>query len=253
MAAQRKEELLTHTVSEAIANVSFLGALFAKAATGTAQCAAENAAIAAEKVSQTVVPPAQRAVEQGTETIGRIVTPIVDNPWIKYASKVPGIRWLMSAVGQIDAEAAQREVEELRRTYPQESSEQLAQRIMADAALRGGGIGFLMNVVPPVALALFALDLAAITALQAEMVYRIAAAYGFSLQDPARRGEVLAIFGLSLGGSSVLKVGLGVVELVPGVGAVAGASSNAALLYSLGYAACRFYENKLKGTQSLAA
>jgi uncharacterized protein (DUF697 family) len=76
------------------------------------------------------------------------------------------------------------------------------------------------------------------------MVYRIAGAYGFSLKDPARRGEALGIFGLSVGGSGTLKVGLGLVELLPGVGAVVGASSNAALLYSLGYAACRFYEAK---------
>jgi uncharacterized protein (DUF697 family) len=80
------------------------------------------------------------------------------------------------------------------------------------------------------------------------MVYRIAAAYGFSLKDPARRGEVLAIFGLSVGGSGVLKVGLGFVELLPVVGAMVGASNNAALLYSLGYVTCRFYEAKRNST-----
>jgi uncharacterized protein (DUF697 family) len=94
------------------------------------------------------------------------------------------------------------------------------------------------------ALTLFGIELAAITALQGEMVYRIAAAYGFSLKDPARRGEGLAIFGLSVGGSGTLKVGLSFVELLPVIGTVVGASSNAALLYSLGYVACRFYEAK---------
>jgi uncharacterized protein (DUF697 family) len=75
------------------------------------------------------------------------------------------------------------------------------------------------------------------------MVYQIAAAYGLDLHEPARRGEVLAIFGLSLG-TNVLKFGLSLVEIIPGIGAVIGASSNAIMLYALGYTACRFYEGK---------
>jgi uncharacterized protein (DUF697 family) len=57
---------------------------------------------------------------------------------------------------------------------------------------------------------------------------------------------VLAIFGLSVGGSGTLKAGLSFVELLPVVGAVVGASSDAALLYSLGYVARQFYETKRK-------
>jgi uncharacterized protein (DUF697 family) len=150
----------------------------------------------------------------------------------------------MAALGQVDVEKAQDEVEKLRQEYPLETPEQLAHRIMVDTSLKAGGIGLLTNFVPPLALTLFAVDLAAVTALQAEMVYRIAAAYGFPLKDPARRGEVLAIFGLSVGGSGALKVGLSFVELLPVIGAVVGASSNAAVLYSLGHVACRFYEAK---------
>ena len=79
------------------------------------------------------------------------------------------------------------------------------------------------------------------------MVYEIAAAYGLDLDEPARRGEVLAIFGLSLG-ADVLKTGLTVVEIIPGIGAVVGASTNAAMLYVLGQTACRFYEQKTDQT-----
>ncbi len=50
----------------------------------------------------------------------------------------------------------------------------------------------------------------------------------------------------------MLKTGLGIIEIIPGFGAFVGASSNAAMLYALGYAACRFYQTKLQpGTQSL--
>ena len=249
MAVQNTERSATDQVSEAIAKATEIATSAAKLASNTVQVAADTITGTTLVVGKTVGPAAQQFVEQGTETVGKILTPIAENPLVKYAAKVPGINWLLSALGQVDVDLAQQEVDKLRQEYPLETPDQLAHRIMVDTALKAGGIGLLTNFIPPLALTLFAVDLAAITSLQAEMIYRIAAAYGFSLKDPARRGEVLAIFGLSVGGSGTLKLGLGLVELLPGVGAVVGASSNAALLYSLGYAACRFYEAK---TDSIA-
>lgn len=194
----------------------------------------------------------RQLLEQGTETVGKMVTPIAEHPLTQYAAKVPGINVLLTALGQVDIERAQNEVDKLRQEYPTEIPEQLAHRIIVDAALKAGGIGLATNFLPPLALALFGVELAAVTALQAEMVYRIAAAYGFSLSDPQRRGEVLAVFSLSVGGSGVLKVGLGIVELLPVIGAAVGASNNAGLIYSLGYGASRFYEAKRNATASTA-
>ncbi|WP_425365352.1 hypothetical protein [Gloeothece verrucosa] len=78
------------------------------------------------------------------------------------------------------------------------------------------------------------------------MIYEIAAAYDQDLQDQARQGEVLAIFGLALGGRNALKAGLGFMRNIPLAGAMIGASTNATMLYTLGYTACRFYEAKEK-------
>ena len=195
-------------------------------------------------LGETIAPNAFRFVEQGTEKVGEFVTPIAEHPWVKYAAKIPGINWLMTALGQVDLAQAQTDVDKLREEYPLDTREQLARRIMVDTALKAGGIGLLTNIIPPLALTLFAVDIAAITTLQAEMVYRIAAVYGFSLKEPTRRGEVLGIFGLSMGSAGPLKIGLSVIEILPVVGAFVGASSNATLIYSLGYVACRFYEAK---------
>ena len=244
MAVHSRNGSYTDQVSEAIATATQVAASAAKLASATVQVAADEITGTTIAVGKTVGPAAQRFVEQGTETVGKIVTPIAENPLIKFATKVPGINLLLSALGHVDVEKAQNEVDKLRQEYPLDAPEQLANRIIADTALKAGGIGLLTNFVPPLALTLFGIELAAITALQGEMVYRIAAAYGFSLKDPARRGEALAIFGLSVGGSGTLKVGLSFVELLPVIGTVVGASSNAALLYSLGYVACRFYEAK---------
>ncbi|NJL40868.1 MAG: EcsC family protein [Leptolyngbyaceae cyanobacterium RM1_406_9] len=229
---------------DAIATAVNVGASAAKATSDAVKFAADGVIITATAVGDVVAPAAQQFVEQSTETIGYIVTPIAEHPLTQYVSKVPGINLLMTALGQVDVDQAQQEVDHLRQQYPLETPAQLAQRIMADVAMKAGGIGLLTNFIPPLALTLFAVDIAAVTTLQSEMIYRIAAAYGFSLKDPARRGEVLAIFGLSLGGSSALKIGLGLVELIPLVGAAVGASSNAGLIYTLGYAASQFYEAK---------
>lgn len=185
-----------------------------------------------------------RFVAQGTETVGKVVTPIATNPLIKFATKVPGVSWLMAALGQVDVDAVQRDVAELRLKYPLDRDDELAQRVIADTAWKAAGIGLATNFIPPLALMLFAVDFGAIAALQAEMIYRIAAIYGFSPIDPTRRGEVLTLWGLSMGGSEAVKVGLSVVELVPVLGAAVGSAGNAAILYGLGAAACRFYEAK---------
>lgn len=199
---------------------------------------------AMQQLQNAIADPLQDMVEQGTETIGHIVTPIAENPLVKYATKLPGINWLMAALGQVNAEKVQEDVAALQQQYPLDTSAQLAQRVVADSAFRAARIGLITNIIPPFALMLLAVDIAAVTALQAKMVYRIAAIYGFSLDEPARRGEVLALWGLSMGGSSVLKAGLSIVEVIPLLGAAVGIASNAALLQSLGYVAIQFYEKK---------
>ena len=86
--------------------------------------------------------------------------------------------------------------------------------------------------------------------LQAELVFQIAAAYGLDLNDPARKGEMLAVFGCVLGGSKAVKAGLGVLRNAPVAGAFIGATSNAAMIYALGNVACSFYEKRLDLTAS---
>lgn len=189
-------------------------------------------------------------VDRGTETVGKTIAPIADNPAIKWATKVPGINWFMAALGQVNVEIVQREVDALRQQYPLDTPDRLAQRVIADTAWKAAGIGLVTNIIPPVALMLFAADLGAISALQAEMIYRIAIIYGFSPTDAARRGEVLAIWSLSTGSSGALKMGLSFIELLPGIGAVVGSAGDATLLYTLGHLACRFYEAKQKATSS---
>lgn len=159
---------------------------------------------------------------------------------------VSGAPILRKVVDQVDLIKVQESVRRLKQKYPNETPRQIAHRIMVEKAMYAGSTGLVTSLVPGAALALLAVDLTATAALQAEMVYQIAAAYGLDLRDPVRRGEVLTIFGLALGGNQAVKVGLEFLQNAPLVGAAIGASTNAVMLYTVGHAACRYYEAKLE-------
>jgi uncharacterized protein (DUF697 family) len=196
------------------------------------------------RVGTAAADSAHTALEQATESVGQTLNPIAESPAIDYVARVPGLRWLTSALGRVNQAKAKADVLALQAKYPTETAEELAHRLIVETTLKAGGIGLATNIIPPIALGLFAIDLAAIAALQSEMLYRIAGLYGFEVADPARKGEALTIFALSLGASTAVKTGLSAVELIPLVGAAVGASSNAGILYSFGIAAAEFYKKK---------
>lgn len=203
------------------------------------------------QMSEAILKPAIAWIEQKTHETGQVVTavgniPILKNPIVQKFAGVLRLDWLIGLTQQVDLKKAKTEVEKLQRKYPQEYPSEIAHRLMVRKAIAASGIGFASSILPGLAAALLALDLAANMALQTEMVYEIAAAYGLDLDDAARKGEVVAIFGLALGGSNALKAGLGFTRNIPLAGAAIGAGTNATMLYSLGYAACRFYEAKLQ-------
>lgn len=231
---------------EALATADQVGNVIRSFGTQIFKNSASAAMGHATKAGKVATDSAHHVLSQTTETMGRTLDPIANNPALEYIAKVPGLGWLINALGKVDTDKARTEVEQLRQKHPLESSEQLAHRIVIDSTVRAGSIGLATNIVPPVALGLFAVDLAAVSKIQAEMLYRIAAAYGFDVDDPDRKGEAMTIFGLSLGTSGALKTGLSAVELLPIIGAVVGASSNAGIIYTLGAGACRFYETKLE-------
>jgi uncharacterized protein (DUF697 family) len=186
-----------------------------------------------------------KLIAQGTETTGNVVHHISENWLIRKLTGLLNLNWLIAPSENVDVEKAAASVNKLQEKYPDESPSQIAHRIMLDKATKAGGIGLASSILPGVAAALLAIDLAATTKLQSEMIYQIAAAYGLDLKDPARRGEILAIFGLGLGGGRLLRLaGLGLLRNIPFAGAAIATSSNATMIYSLGYAACRFYEAK---------
>lgn len=186
----------------------------------------------------------QQNIEAWAETFGQVVIPIADFPLIKPLAKIPGLSWIAAALGQVNLSAIAQEMNTRRSQNTNATTAQLVQNVIQDATLKAGGIGLATNLLPPLAITLFAVDMAAIATLQVELLYQIAALYDYDIQDPTLRGEVLALYACSAGSSTALKSGLSFPEIIPVVGAIIGTSSDAAILWSIGQAANQYYKTK---------
>jgi uncharacterized protein (DUF697 family) len=199
-----------------------------KTASGVGEAITSTTAKVRQGISSTVT--------KTGELLGNSAKAIIDNPLLE------------RIIDQVDLDKAEFALMKLQEKYPEENSFQIAHRLMFDKAILASGSGLASSFLPGVAAALIALDLTAVAALQAEMVYQISGSYGFDLKKEEQKGEVLAIFGIAFGGSYGIKAGLKLLQVTPVVGAVVGASANVAMIYSIGYAACKFYEAKLSHT-----
>jgi uncharacterized protein (DUF697 family) len=175
-------------------------------------------------VGESTAKETHKFIEQTTQSSGQVVNRLSENWLIRKLSGVLNLNWLISDTNLVDLEKAEAAVNKLKQKYPNESPNQIAHRIMVEKATQAATVGLATSILPGVAVALLAIDLTATTKLQSEMLYQIASVYGLDLKDPARKGEILAIFGLALGGGRLLKAaGLGLLRNVPLAGAVIGA------------------------------
>ncbi len=192
----------------------------------------------------------QNILEQTTTSTGKTLEWIAENPLIKTVDNAFGLDWLMTFLGKVDTAKIRATVDQMRSQYPDATPNEIAHRLIVRKTWEAERLGLATNIIPPIAALFLGIELIATTKLKGELVYEIAATYNLDPEDPARRGEVLAIFGLSLG-ADVFKTGLTVVEIIPGIGALVGASTNAAMLYVLGQTACRFYQGKISNRDDL--
>ena len=218
-------------------------------AVGTGEAIGSAACYAGQTVVDTAISAGGtigNAAIQATQTVGYTLELIANNPLFQEVKSALPQDWLV-VLDKVDLVKAETEVRRLQQQYPNEQPSEIAHRIIVAKGILAAGLGLATNLLPGAG---SVLDLAGTMFLQAEMVYQIACAYGLGLQDQARKAEILAIFGLSFGSEQALKFGISYaakagLSLIPVAGAVVGAGTNAAMLYALGYGACRFYETKL--------
>jgi len=247
-----------NAVSTAVGSVGTAASQGGKAISNTLSATAVVVGHAASQSGQAMGSALSSAVETaGTlgEQTGRVLSDTGKGAVnaLGYATDSLGqvvdkVDWLLPFVEKVDVEKAETIVRQLQAKHPQEDPRAIAHRIMLQKALYVTGTGAVSSFIP----GMVVLDLATTTLIQAEMGYQIAAAYGLNLRDPARKGEILAIFGLALGGTHALRAGVALMRTVPLAGAVVGASTNAVALYTVGHAACQFYETLVQTSSDQA-
>ncbi len=227
---------------EAIAKATFTTFTAGKVVVQKAPELGGSIANTALQTGKVAIGTAKNTAMQSTKGAGYVLEMMEKSPLLKKLTKALKVDWLVQFIEAVDVVQAETEVRELQQKYPEEKPREIAHRLMLKKALIAAGSGLASSLVPGTALAMLGADLAATTALSAELVYQIAAAYGYNLEAPERKGEALAIFSLSFGSNLAIEAGVGLVGNIPLAGAVIGASSNAVIIYGLGYAACRFYQ-----------
>ena len=266
-AAKDKASDLVSAIGGAAANS---GHFVADSAVHAYGAVGEIAGNVGAKTRETVDERAMPLLVGLTERAGNFTESITNHSPLRRVAKAFNLEQWLDISSHVDLEKAAQTVANLKAEFPAESNRQIARRLITQKALYAGGVG-LSTSLPGLAIPMLALDMAATSLLQAELVLQIAAVYGLDLDDPARKGEMLAVFGCVLGGSKagkaglelfrnsplaakglnastkvpVEKIGLGVLKNVPLMGAAIGATANAALIYALGNAACSFYEKRL--------
>ncbi len=197
------------------------------------------------------------ALEAATNAGSAGVRLLREHPHLLKWLRPLGAAALVDALDKVDIEAAKTAVAEMRARHLGETPGQIAARLTQKKALYAGSIGLATSAVPGVSLLLAPLDWTLCATLQAELAYQIAAAYDLDLRDPARQGEIAAIFGVAFGGAKAAGV-LGrklaarkiaqevgakaASKQMPFVGAAIGAGTNALMIFTLGHAARHYYE-----------
>ncbi|NJN85350.1 MAG: hypothetical protein HC881_02285 [Leptolyngbyaceae cyanobacterium SL_7_1] len=184
---------VVHQVGESIVKT---GETVVKASTEVGQAVGEAAAHtggavlrSASEAGDTAWKQSHGLISWATQGTGQALDFISDSSLIRKLTETLRLDWLMGTSDKIDLEAAATTVKRLQQKYPNESPSKIAHRIMIEKAIYAGGVGLATSLLPGQAIAFLAVDLATTAALQTEMVYQIAAAYGLDLHDPARRGE----------------------------------------------------------------
>ncbi len=187
----------------------------------------------------------KKITQNPTDNSRSVVESLNNNPFSKSLLKNLNIDKILEIIEQVNLQQVKIEVQQLKNQYPDESPSQISHRIMVAKVLDLGTSEIASKFVSERLSNLMGVDTTSHQTLEFEMIYGIAYTYGLDLDDPIRKDEALTIFSLALGSGQALKLGLGLLGDVPLAGTIISVSTNAAILYALGYAACRFYESNL--------
>jgi DNA-directed RNA polymerase subunit alpha len=156
------------------------------------------------------------------------------------------VNWVNEEILSLDLSAAAASARRLKERNLGKSIRDIAHILIVHKSLQTAGVD-VVRAIPyaeDILSGLIGIDLPAIAKMSAEMVYQIAAIYGFSLDAPEREAEVLTAFGVALIGEKAIDDGIRWLKYGITASAAISASVKALMIYAIGNAACIFYEAK---------
>ena len=161
------------------------------------------------------------------------------------------VGWL-AGEANIDFPATINSVNRLQGRCKESTPYEIAHILIVHKSLQAAGVELISKtVVADILIGLAKIDLPSISKLSAEMVYQIAAIYGFSLDSEERKQEALMIFGATLLGERAINAGIDWLKLDPMKAKVLTVISKALMIYAIGNAACVFYAAKAQQRNAL--
>ena len=94
-------------IDDAIATASRINETLFALGTQTVQGVIGAAAQQATTTGEETAAAAHKLIEVTTETVGRTVEPVASNPLVDFMAKIPGLSWLLNALGKVDTHKAQ--------------------------------------------------------------------------------------------------------------------------------------------------
>ncbi|NMG07108.1 hypothetical protein [Brasilonema sp. UFV-L1] len=149
-------------------------------------------------------------------------------------------------IEQINLDEIETFVAHLWKKFPKANPEQIAQRLLRRQLLRVSRTSAVMSVVPDKMAESVGVDYVEIALIQAEIIFQIAAAYGFELQTPESKDEAFAIIDRVLRANRLARIGLSATQMIPFAGGFIRTGSDTYLVYQIGNTAQQFYKSLIE-------
>lgn len=164
------------------------------------------------------------------------------------------VTWIAESACSIDFPAAEISVNRLKDRCKNETSSNIAHKLIVHKSLQAAGVelfGDIADSVNNMFNGLVEINLPSISKLSAEMVYQIAAIYGFPLTSKERQQEALMIFCITCLAEQAIEAGINWLKLNPIKDKLLKVAAKALMIYAIGNVACIYYQ--LKSEQKLNA
>jgi uncharacterized protein (DUF697 family) len=215
---------------------------------GTTKAVVDVAQGTTKAITDTATGIAKAATDAGQNATKEIVIYNQNKLEAGQASKEASVAAHINQINLVKITQLQKIIADLKAKYSSEKPSGVVQRLLLQQITRASTIAGAIGIIPGKIAESMGFDQTALTLLEIETVYQIAAIYEFDIQLAERRNEVFAIFDRALRASRAARMYLGFTHIIPFAGGVLNAGTDGYVLYLIADTARTFYELKAQET-----